>query len=125
MMMGKELSALRCVPAGCVAAIAGLGEHVLKSATLSTTPACLPLSPMAFQSIPLVQVSVEPENVSQLPQLRRGLQLLNQADPCVEVSVDSSELYKAPGFELMPMPMPMLISMRFTLSVTHHTASIL
>lgn len=103
MMMGRELSALRCVPAGCVAAISGLEGHVLKAATVCSTPACLPLSPMAFQTIPLVQVSVEPGDVADLPKLRRGLQLLNQSDPCVEVSVDSSERF---GLQLLRCSLP-------------------
>lgn len=48
-MMGRALERLPAVPAGNVLAIAGLESAVLKSATLSSTPAARPLAPMVFQ----------------------------------------------------------------------------
>lgn len=42
---------------------------------------------MRAQSTPLVRVSLEPKNTAELPLLKRGLRLLNQADPCVELVV--------------------------------------
>ena len=48
-MMGRGLERLSDVPAGCVLAIGGLERCILKSATLSSTPACRPLAPMLFQ----------------------------------------------------------------------------
>ncbi|GIL84225.1 hypothetical protein Vretifemale_12915, partial [Volvox reticuliferus] len=92
MMMGRALERVERVPAGNVLAIAGLDAVVLKSATLSSTPACRPLAPLMFQAAAIVMVAVEPAHPSDLPALRRGLQLLNRADPFVEVSVlDSGE----------------------------------
>ena len=49
-MMGRGLERLAEVPAGCVLAIGGLDRCILKSATLSSTPACRPLAPMLFQA---------------------------------------------------------------------------
>ena len=49
LMMGRGLERLSEVPAGCVLAIGGLERCILKSATLSSTPACRPLAPMLFQ----------------------------------------------------------------------------
>lgn len=49
MMMGQGLERLARVPAGCVLALGGLDRAILKSATLSSSPACLPLAPMLFQ----------------------------------------------------------------------------
>ena len=49
LMMGRGLERLSDVPAGCVLAIGGLERCILKSATLSSTPACRPLAPMLFQ----------------------------------------------------------------------------
>lgn len=49
LMMGRGLDRLKQVPAGCVVAIGGLGTAILKSATLSSTPAARPLAPMLFQ----------------------------------------------------------------------------
>ena len=50
LMMGRGLERLSEVPAGCVLAIGGLDRCILKSATLSSTPACSPLAPMLFQA---------------------------------------------------------------------------
>ena len=44
-----ELSPLQEVPAGNVLAIAGLDNDILKSATLTSSPAARPLAPMLFQ----------------------------------------------------------------------------
>ena len=49
-MMGRGLERLSEVPAGCVLAIGGLDRCILKSATLSSTPACRALAPMLFQA---------------------------------------------------------------------------
>ncbi|GLC55413.1 hypothetical protein PLESTB_000984700 [Pleodorina starrii] len=92
MMMGRALERVEQVPAGSVLAIAGLDTAVLKSATLTSTPACRPLAPLMFQAAAIVMVAVEPAHPSDLPALMRGLQLLNRADPFVEISVlDSGE----------------------------------
>ncbi|PNW73585.1 hypothetical protein CHLRE_13g564950v5 [Chlamydomonas reinhardtii] len=92
MMMGRALERVDKVPAGNVLAIAGLETAVLKSATLASTPACRPLAPLMFQAAAIVMVAVEPAHPSDLPALVRGLQLLNRADPFVEISVlDSGE----------------------------------
>ena len=48
-MMGRGLERLGEVPAGCCLAIGGLERAILKSATLSSTPAARPLAPMLFQ----------------------------------------------------------------------------
>lgn len=50
LMMGRGLERLSEVPAGCVLAIGGLDRCILKSATLSSAPACRPLAPMLFQA---------------------------------------------------------------------------
>ncbi len=48
-MMGRGLDRLQQVPAGNVIAIGGLGTAILKSATITSSPACRPLAPMLFQ----------------------------------------------------------------------------
>jgi translation elongation factor EF-G len=67
MMMGRGLEALSEVPAGCVAAIGGLGAAVLKSATLASSPACRPLAPMLFQARPAASESGFPGSVQICP----------------------------------------------------------
>jgi ribosome assembly protein 1 len=49
MMMGRELATLPCAPAGMVVAIGGLAEHIVKTATLATTPACPSLNSLRYQ----------------------------------------------------------------------------
>lgn len=49
LMMGRGLDRLQQVPAGNVIAIGGLGTAILKSATITSSPACRPLAPMLFQ----------------------------------------------------------------------------
>nr|XP_033776855.1 elongation factor-like GTPase 1 isoform X2 [Geotrypetes seraphini] len=90
LLMGRELEELEEVPPGNVLGIGGLEEFVLKSATLSTSPACPPFTPLNFEAAPIVRVAVEPKHPSEMPQLVRGMKLLNQADPCVEVLIQET-----------------------------------
>ncbi|XP_067873831.1 elongation factor-like GTPase 1 [Heterodontus francisci] len=90
LLMGKELENVQEVPVGNVLGIGGLEDYVLKSATLSTSPVCPPFTPLNFEATPIVRVAVEPKHPSEMPQLVRGMKLLNQADPCVEVLVQET-----------------------------------
>ncbi|XP_044135505.1 elongation factor-like GTPase 1 [Bufo gargarizans] len=90
LLMGRELKDLEEVPAGNVLGISGLEDFVLKSATLSTSPACPPFIPLNFEATPIVRVAVEPAHPSEMPQLVKGMKLLNQADPCVEVLIQET-----------------------------------
>ncbi|KXG30393.2 hypothetical protein SORBI_3004G168900 [Sorghum bicolor] len=86
-MLGQDLRPVPSVAAGHVVAIQGLGQHVLKSATLSSTKNCWPFSSMTFQVSPMLKVAVEPSNPADLGALVKGLKLLNQADPLVVYTV--------------------------------------
>jgi hypothetical protein len=66
------------VPAGNVCAIAGLETAILKSATLASSPAALPLAPMTFQAAPIVRVALEPSAPGDMAALAHGLKLLNR-----------------------------------------------
>lgn len=90
MMMGRELHALDAVPAGNIVGIVGLHEHVLKTATLSTTLACPSLTKMPYQAKPIVRVAVEPEDPRNFAALEAGLQRLYRSDPTVEVQVQET-----------------------------------
>ncbi|XP_048471966.1 elongation factor-like GTPase 1 [Rhincodon typus] len=90
LLMGKELENVEEVPVGNVLGIGRLEDYVLKSATLSTSPLCPPFTPLNFEATPIVRVAVEPKHPSEMPQLVRGMKLLNQADPCVEVLVQET-----------------------------------
>ncbi len=56
LLLALPTTAPRQVPAGNVLAISGLDAAVLKSATLSSTPACRPLAPLMFQAAAIVMV---------------------------------------------------------------------
>ena len=85
LMMGRELREVDEVPCGNIVAIGGLEQHCLRSATLSSTPFCPSFSDMYQQTTPILRVAIEPKHPSRIKDLARGLKLLNQADPCVEV----------------------------------------
>jgi ribosome assembly protein 1 len=72
-------------------AIGGLENLVLKSATLSSTPFCPSFTGMVLQTSPIVRVAIEPKDPSKMKELIRGLKLLNQSDPCVEIMVQENE----------------------------------
>ncbi|KAK5582480.1 hypothetical protein RB653_004065 [Dictyostelium firmibasis] len=91
LLMGSSLEPIDRVPAGNVCGVGGgVGNLVLKSATISSSLMCPPISNMMFVSSPIVKVALEPENISDLPKLLHGLKLLNQADPLVEVYVQET-----------------------------------
>lgn len=89
LMMGQGLKPVASVKAGNVVAIRGLGQHILKTATLSSTRNCWPFSSMAFQVSPTLRVAIEPSDPADMGALMKGLRLLNRADPFLEVTVSS------------------------------------
>ncbi|GMG98385.1 hypothetical protein Nepgr_000225 [Nepenthes gracilis] len=89
LMMGQGLKPVGSANAGNIVAIRGLGQHILKSATLSSTKNCWPFSSMMFQVSPTLKVAIEPSDPADMGALMKGLRLLNRADPFVEVTVSS------------------------------------
>ncbi|XP_027359947.1 elongation factor-like GTPase 1 [Abrus precatorius] len=89
LMMGQGLKVVTSAKAGNIVAIRGLGQHILKSATVSSTRNCWPFSSMAFQVAPTLRVAIEPSDPADVGALHKGLTLLNRADPFVEVMVSA------------------------------------
>ncbi|XP_032514217.2 elongation factor-like GTPase 1 isoform X3 [Danaus plexippus] len=89
-LMGRELEDLEEAVAGNVIGIGGLEDHILKTATLSSTVACPSFSEIQYAAVPILRVAIEPTYPSQLPQLVKGLKLLNQSDSCVQVLLQES-----------------------------------
>ncbi|KAJ2162592.1 Cytoplasmic GTPase/eEF2-like protein (ribosomal biogenesis) [Coemansia sp. RSA 552] len=86
MMMGREFVRLTSVPAGNVFGIRGVAGAILKSGTLaSDAQLCPNLAAMHTETYPIVRVALEPISPQDMAKLSRGLELLNQADPCVQV----------------------------------------
>ncbi|XP_076231146.1 elongation factor-like GTPase 1 isoform X1 [Calliopsis andreniformis] len=90
LLMGRELEPTDKVTAGNVFGIGELEEHVLKTATLSTTIACPSFSELTSLSVPIMRVALEPKHPNDLQQLINGLKLLNQADACATVHIQES-----------------------------------
>ncbi|OAJ41599.1 hypothetical protein BDV3_006552 [Batrachochytrium dendrobatidis] len=90
LMMGRDFEDLDCVPAGNVFGILGLQDHVLKNATVSSTLACPSMAGVKTDIKPIVRVALEPVDPTQMKQLVHGLDMLNRADPCVEVILEST-----------------------------------
>ncbi|XP_076646716.1 elongation factor-like GTPase 1 [Halictus rubicundus] len=90
LLMGRELEPIDTVTAGNVFGIGDLEEHVLKTATLSSTVDCPPFSePISF-GVPIMRVALEPKHPNDLQALINGLKLLNQADACAVVRIQES-----------------------------------
>ncbi|KAF8963981.1 Cytoplasmic GTPase/eEF2-like protein (ribosomal biogenesis) [Entomortierella lignicola] len=87
MIMGRDLIGLEEVPAGNVFGIGGLEGHILKYGTLWSADweGGQNLVRQGLEAAPIVRVALEPEDPSQMQQLVKGLHLLNQADPAVQV----------------------------------------
>jgi ribosome assembly protein 1 len=93
LMMGRELKDLEAVGAGNVFGILMSNTAILKTATLSSTLNCPSLAGLRLEAPPLLEVALEPVDPTQLPQLAKGLDLLNRADPCVQVSLQDTGEY--------------------------------
>ncbi|XP_053210766.1 elongation factor-like GTPase 1 [Panonychus citri] len=89
-LMGRGLESIDSAGAGNIVGITGLEDHVIKSATLSNTIYCPPFIDLHVPSQPILRVAIEPVNPSEMSKLIKGLKLLNQSDPCVEVRIQDS-----------------------------------
>ena len=91
LLMGRELEPTDKVTAGNVFGIGDLEEHVLKTATLSTTVACPSfVELLSLGAVPIMRVALEPKHPNDLQPLINGLKLLNQADACAVVHIQES-----------------------------------
>lgn len=89
-LMGRDLINIKEAVAGNVIGLTGLEGHVLKSATLSDSLFCPPFVDLHISAPPILKVAIEPEDLTQMPQLIKGLKLLNQSDPNVKVQVEET-----------------------------------
>lgn len=90
LLMGRELEPVEEVNAGHLCGISGLEAHVIKSATLSSTPYCVPFVDHFSDAIPILRVAVETKSPSDMPLLVKALRMLNQADACVDVKIQET-----------------------------------
>ncbi|KAG9436407.1 elongation factor-like GTPase 1 [Apis mellifera carnica] len=90
LLMGRELEPADKIFSGNVFGIGDLEDHVLKTATLSTTIACPSFSELTSLGVPIMRVALEPKHPNDLQPLINGLKLLNQADACAIVHIQES-----------------------------------
>eukprot|EP01120_Amphizonella_sp_Union-15-10_P011452 TRINITY_DN485_c0_g2_i1.p1 TRINITY_DN485_c0_g2~~TRINITY_DN485_c0_g2_i1.p1 ORF type:complete len:977 (-),score=196.50 TRINITY_DN485_c0_g2_i1:39-2969(-) len=90
LLMGRGLQPIDEVPAGNVFGIGGVSDHILKTATLSSSPACIPFDALSSKVSPIIRVALEAVNTCDIGKLRKGMELLNLADPSVEVRFQKS-----------------------------------
>lgn len=85
LFMGRDLVPLDECPAGNIVGVGGLAGKLLKNGTLIECGVSgINLAGLNLHSQPIVRVALEPVNPTHMNRLVHGLQLLNQADPCVE-----------------------------------------
>lgn len=108
LIMGREFVRVDSVPAGNIVGVVGLGDIILKNATImSEVPEEKPYLNLASTSTlihnkPIMKVAIEPQNPLKLFKLEKGLDLLSKADPVLEwhVDDDSGELIVCVAGEL-------------------------
>lgn len=90
LMMGSKVESIESVPAGNLCALVGLDKSILKTATISTCKTAWNIVPMQYQVAPVVQVSVRPKVLSDLPKMIEALKRLSKSDPLLEVIFSES-----------------------------------
>ena len=86
LMMGPKTESVSCVPVGNVLAVEGVDKSILKSGTIvdDTALNCYPMKTMSFSVSPVVQYSLTPKNLSELPKFSEILRKFVKSDPCLQ-----------------------------------------
>lgn len=90
MLLGPSAYPAETVPAGNIVGIIGLDDYILKTATITSNWCTYPLKSMTFQSKPMLKVAVEPISHKDLRAVEKGLSLLFQYDPAVEIGMEDN-----------------------------------
>lgn len=90
LLMGREIEPVDHAPAGNIVGIIGLDKQLIRTATLSSDIYCAPFNDLHLAATPILRVAIEPKNPLEMSILTKGLKLLNQADPCVEVRLQDT-----------------------------------
>ncbi|CAN6636382.1 ribosome assembly protein 1 [Trichomonascus vanleenenianus] len=91
LLMGRDMIPIDHAPAGNIVGIAGLDGKILKSGTIVSVKEGGPnLASTNVSAPPILRVAVEPVDPTKIPQLERGLRLLNISDPCVQTYVQEN-----------------------------------
>lgn len=73
------------MPCGNTVTIAGVDQYLLKTGTITGVDYLdtYPIRPIKYSITPVIRVSVQPQNPTDLPKLIQGLQKLAKSDPLV------------------------------------------
>jgi elongation factor 2 len=90
LMMGRSVEPIEDCPAGNIVGLAGIGQFLLKSGTLTSSETAHNMRVMRFSVSPVVQIAVEVKNAADLPKLVEGLKRLSKSDPCVQTWISET-----------------------------------
>jgi ribosome assembly protein 1 len=90
LLLGPSVFPADDVSAGNIVGIVGLEDHILKTCTITDHWMNFPLKTMTFQSKPMLKVAIEPISHRDLKAIEKGLQLLYQYDPAVEIGMEDN-----------------------------------
>lgn len=87
-MMGAKAASVEKVSAGNTAALTGVDNFIVKTATITNTPMSHNIVDMNFTVSPVVSVAVECKNGADIAALIKGLKLLVKSDPLCQYTCD-------------------------------------
>jgi elongation factor 2 len=83
LMMGRYVEQMPDCPCGNIVGLVGVDSYLLKAGTIATSESAHPFATMKYSVSPVVRVSVDVCNASDLPKLMEGLKRLSKSDPLV------------------------------------------
>jgi len=90
LMMGGKVEPIPDVPCGNTVGLVGVDAYLIKQGTISDHEDAHCIKVMKYSVSPVVRVSVEVKNASDLPKLVEGLRKLSKADPLVQCYSEES-----------------------------------
>eukprot|EP00948_MAST-09A_sp_MAST-9A-sp1_P002536 g2536.t1 len=100
-MMGRYVEQVSDIPAGNTCGLVGVDQYIVKSGTITNMTGAHNIRMMKYSVSPVVRVSVDVKNKSDLPKLVEGLRRLKKSDPLVEcITTETGEHIIAGAGEL-------------------------
>jgi len=84
LMMGRYVEQLASCPCGNTIGLVGVDTYILKTGTITNHEEAHNFISMKYSVSPVVRVSVDVKNQSDLPKLQEGLKRLSKSDPLVQ-----------------------------------------
>ena len=84
-MMGRKVNDISDIPCGNTYSLVAVDEGILKQGTITTSKNDHTISSMKYSVSPVIRISVNAKNPSDLPELVSGLQKMSKAYPFIQV----------------------------------------